>query len=136
MKRALVQSADPTVVTPGRNRRRRTSREGLRVPSLERQLDMIRRSLIAIGALAVGAACADVPTPPSESVQSSLAPGGALRSISGVPRVGHYIVVFQSHVSDTPERARALVAAHGGKLEFTYVHALHGFAAALSPAAI
>ena len=97
---------------------------------------MIRRSLIALGAFAVGAACADVPTPPSETVQSALAPAGALRSITGVPRAGHYIVVFQGHVTDTPERAKALVAAHGGQLEFTYLHAIHGFAAALSPAAI
>ncbi len=44
--------------------------------------------------------------------------------------------MFQGHVTDTPERAKALVAAHGGQLEFTYLHAIHGFAAALSPAAI
>jgi hypothetical protein len=99
-------------------------------------LFMIRGSLIALGALAVGAACADAPTPPSETASSALAPGGALRSVSGVPRAGHYIVVFQGHVTDTPERAQALVAAHGGRLEFTYVHAVHGFAAALSPSAI
>ena len=97
---------------------------------------MIRRSLITFVALAVAAACADAPTPPLENVQSPLAPGGALRSISGVPRSGHYIVVFQNHVTDTPERAKALVAAEGGQLEFTYVHTIHGFAAALSPAAI
>jgi len=97
---------------------------------------MIRRSLIALVALAVAAACADVPTPPSENVQSPLAPGGALRSVTGVPRTGHYIVVFQNHVTDTPERAQALVAAEGGRLEFTYLHTIHGFAAALSPAAI
>lgn len=96
---------------------------------------MMRRSLIVIGALAI-AACADVPTPPSAPDQTPLAPGGALRSVSGIPRSGHYIVVFQNHVSDTPERAKALVAAEGGQLEFTYVHALHGFAAALSSAAI
>jgi len=98
---------------------------------------MIRRSLLTLAALAFIAACADAPTQRSESVQSSpLAPGGALRSVSGVPRSGHYIVVFQNHVTDTPERAKALVAAEGGKLEFTYVHTIHGFAAALSPAAI
>jgi PKD repeat protein len=97
---------------------------------------MTRRSLIALVALAVGTACADAPTPPSESTQSPLAPGGALRSVSGVPRSGHYIVVFQAHVTDTPELAKALVAQEGGKLEFTYVHSIHGFAAALSPAAI
>ncbi|HEX7978986.1 MAG TPA: PKD domain-containing protein [Gemmatimonadaceae bacterium] len=97
---------------------------------------MVRRSLIALVALAWVAACADAPTPPSEGGQSPLAPGGALRSVSGVPRSGHYIVVVQGHVTDTPERAMALVAAEGGQLEFTYVHTIHGFAAALSPAAI
>ena len=97
---------------------------------------MIRRSLIALVALAVGTACADAPTPPSVSTQSPLTPGGALRSVSGVPRSGHYIVVFQGHVTDTPERAKALVAQEGGKLEFTYLHSIHGFAATLSPAAI
>jgi subtilisin family serine protease len=97
---------------------------------------MIRRSLIALVALAVGTACADAPTPPTVSTQSPLTPGGALRSVSGVPRSGHYIVVFQGHVTDTPERAKALVAQEGGKLEFTYLHSIHGFAATLSPAAI
>src|SRR6185369_15665465 len=97
---------------------------------------MIRRSLIALVALAVGTACADAPTPPTVSTQSPLTPSGALRSVSGVPRSGHYIVVFQGHVTDTPERAKALVAQEGGKLEFTYLHSIHGFAATLSPAAI
>jgi len=97
---------------------------------------MVRRSLLTLIALAVAAACADVPTPPLENVPSPLAPGGALRSISGIPRSGHYIVVFRNHVTDTPERAQALVAAEGGTLEFTYLHTIHGFAAALSPAAI
>ena len=96
----------------------------------------IRRTLITLGALTIVVACSEDPTPPSEPIESSLAPAGALRSISGVPRAGHYIVVFQGHVSDAPARAKAMVAAHGGKLEFTYAHALHGFAATLSPAAI
>src|SRR6476661_6299549 len=129
--------ADTAVVTPRRTYRRSAAREGPRVPVQERELVMIRRSLLTLAALAFIAACADAPTQRSESVQSSpLAPGGALRSVSGVPRSGHYIVVFQNHVTDTPERAKALVAAEGGKLEFTYVHTIHGFAAALSPAAI
>jgi len=97
---------------------------------------MIRRSLITFGVLAIGIACSEIPTPPSESIESSLAPAGALRSITGVPRAGHYIVIFQDHVSDARERSKAIVAAHGGKIEFTYMHALHGFAATLSPAAI
>jgi aqualysin 1 len=99
---------------------------------------MLKRSFIALGALAVGTACTDAPTPAEPTSQRSLAaPSSVLRSSATVPRAGHYIVEFRGHVSgaDTPERARTLVEAHGGKIEYTYVRAFHGFAAALSPAA-
>ena len=46
-----------------------------------------------------------------------------------------YIVVFNPSVQDVPGRARALTAAHGGQLLFTYTAALKGFAARLSPQA-
>jgi subtilisin family serine protease len=95
---------------------------------------MQRSSLFALGALALGAACSDA-TMPSASVDRSLAAtDGAVRSAAAEPRDGHYIVVFRDHVIDTPERARTIVGAHAGQLEFTYVSSIHGFAAALTPA--
>ena len=96
---------------------------------------MVRRWLLALSAFTVGAACADItPSEPTSAV-ASLAPGAALRSSGGAPRAGHYIVVFHDQVTDPASRARSLVATHGGQLEFTYLNAIHGFAAALSPAA-
>ncbi|MDB4884458.1 MAG: Peptidase, (Subtilisin) subfamily, partial [Gemmatimonadetes bacterium] len=95
---------------------------------------MNTRSLLTLGALALGAACSESVTPSAPSERSLLAPNGVLRSSTAVPRPGHYIVVFRDNVKDTPALARALVAAHNGDLEFTYVHAIHGFAAALSAA--
>ncbi|MGH7617594.1 MAG: S8 family peptidase, partial [Gemmatimonadaceae bacterium] len=50
-------------------------------------------------------------------------------------RPGHYIVVFKSGVTDVPGLARSLVSAHNGTLEFTYLHAIQGFAAGLSASA-
>ena len=41
------------------------------------------------------------------------------------------IVVFKSTVQDPAGRANQLIAAHGGRLRFTYSHALKGFAADL-----
>jgi subtilisin family serine protease len=94
---------------------------------------MFRRSLLALAAFALGTACADTqPTAPA----SALAPTAPLESSAPTPRPGHYIVVFRGGVADARGEARALVAAHGGQLEHTYVHTIHGFAAALSPTAV
>jgi subtilisin family serine protease len=46
------------------------------------------------------------------------------------------IVVFSSDVRDPPGLAQRLVAAHGGRLRFTYSHAIRGFAADLPDAAL
>jgi len=82
---------------------------------------MVRRTLLALGALALGVACTDThPTAPA-----SPEPTAAL----------HYIVVFRASVGNPRTRANEIVAAHGGRLEHTYLHTIHGFAAELTPAA-
>jgi hypothetical protein len=92
---------------------------------------MFRRTLLALGALALGVACADThPTAPASPVPTAALPSGAV-----TPRPGHYIVVFRSSVGDARTLASEIVAAHGGRLEHTYVHTIHGFAAQLTPAA-
>jgi hypothetical protein len=96
---------------------------------------MNNRSMLALGALALGAACSESVTPPATSERSFIAPGNAVRSSSAEPRAGHYIVVFHDRVTDTRGEARALVATHNGQLEYTYVSAIHGFSAALSASA-
>ncbi|MEO6528087.1 MAG: S8 family serine peptidase [Gemmatimonadaceae bacterium] len=93
---------------------------------------MNSRSMLALGALAFGAACAEPIAPSATSEQSLSSPSSALRSSAAEPRPGHYIVVFRDDVQDAPGLARALVAAHNGELEFTYVNAIHGFSATLS----
>jgi subtilisin family serine protease len=92
---------------------------------------MFRRTLLALGALAIGVACTDTaPTAPASPVPTAALPSGAV-----APRPDHYIVVFRPSVADARTRASEIVAAHGGRLEHTYVHAIHGFAAQLTPAA-
>jgi subtilisin family serine protease len=78
----------------------------------------------AIAALAL-AACQDAPQSPA---------GPDLSVGRAVP--GQYIVVFNPTVSDPPGLSRSLVAAHGGRLLFTYQHAIRGFAAALPDAGV
>lgn len=96
---------------------------------------MLRRSLIALGALALGAACSDHAPTSAAGSRSPLPPSDPLAASSAAPRDGHYIVVFKDHVTDPRASAVAMVAAHAGQLEHTYVNALHGFAAELTPAA-
>ncbi|HTK48809.1 MAG TPA: S8 family serine peptidase [Gemmatimonadaceae bacterium] len=92
---------------------------------------MVRRTLLALGALALGVACTDThPTAPA-----SPEPTAALPSRAGAPRPDHYIVVFRASVGNPRTRANEIVAAHGGRLEHTYLHTIHGFAAELTPAA-
>ena len=97
---------------------------------------MKNRSVLALSALALGAACSESVTPSAPSDGAPLAPSRVLRSYSSVPRPDHYIVVFRDHVTDTRTRAGAMVAAHNGELEFAYVHTIHGFSAALPASAI
>jgi subtilisin family serine protease len=92
---------------------------------------------LAAVALLVGtvAACSDDPVAPG--AQPS-APGVAPLQTRDAARTipDRYIVVFKRAVNDAPGLARSLVGAHGGKLHFTYRHALRGFAATLPPAAL
>jgi len=86
--------------------------------------------------VAVAAGCTDAPTAVPRAPQSveaiaplrAAAPGTAIRD--------RYIVVFRDGTPDAPGLASRLVAAHGGRLHFTYQAALRGFAATLSPAAV
>jgi subtilisin family serine protease len=96
---------------------------------------MSNRSLLALGALTLGAACSEPVTPSAPSERSLAVPNGAVRTASAVPRPGHYIVLFHDDVKDPRALARSLVAAHSGELEYTYVHAVHGFSASLSASA-
>src|SRR3954463_2710266 len=47
-----------------------------------------------------------------------------------------YIVTFTPGVTQVENEARRQVAAHGGRLHFNDQHALHGYAAPLSPQAV
>src|SRR5262245_29555075 len=85
------------------------------------------RRLLATGALLL-AACQDASAPTRPL--SPATPTAASRSTAPIP--GHYIVVFNKSVVDESGLAQSLIAAHNGTLEFTYHHALKGFAAALS----
>ncbi len=58
------------------------------------------------------------------------------QGVTGKPIPNQYIVVFHDRVVDAPGLARALEKAHGGKLLFTYEHALKGFAIELPEQAV
>ena len=85
-------------------------------------------------ALLAFAACQDAAAPgdgpPSPELATAAAPTAQGQTIPG-----RYIVVFKSSVSDAPGLARRLAAAHGGRIRFTYEHAIKGFAADLPDAA-
>jgi PKD repeat protein len=91
------------------------------------------RTLAGVGAVLI-AGCNDssAPTP----VPSTLSAGPAAIQTAQVPRPGYHIVVFRDGVTDARALARALVAAHNGALEYTYEHAIKGFSAGLSDAAV
>ena len=96
---------------------------------------MSRRFSVALAcaALTLLAACDDVPTTsvaaPGTAPLLALAPGAEVMP-------GRYIVVFRDDVRNPASLAAQLAHAHGGELHYTYRHALKGFAATLSPAAL
>jgi subtilisin family serine protease len=74
--------------------------------------------LLAVVAVALSA-CSDSTRPVPEDPSLAASPGA-------IP--DQYIVVFRDNVRDPAQTARDLVAAQGGRLLFTYEHALRGFA--------
>lgn len=93
-------------------------------------------------ALALGlalAACADETTPAgpaSLDAPRMAATAGSAGGRSGDVIPDEYIVVLRDSVTDVSGRAKALVAAHGGKLRYTYSAAIKGFATHLPSAAL
>ena len=81
------------------------------------------------------AACQDAEAPLAPP-GTDLASPSFSQSQAGEVIPGQYIVVFNDGVADAPSLARRLTAAHGGSLRFTYEHAIKGFAAQLSDAAV
>ena len=81
-------------------------------------------------ALLAFAACQDAAAPGDSPTSPELATAAAPMA-QGQTIPGRYIVVFKSSVSDAPGLARRLAAAHGGRIRFTYAHAIKGFAADL-----
>jgi subtilisin family serine protease len=81
----------------------------------------------------VAVACRDDggPVEPTVSPTMSTAMSPASAAIPG-----SYIVVFKPNLTDAPGLARRLVAAAGGRLQFTYTAALRGFAADLPVQAV
>ena len=92
---------------------------------------MHRFSLFALAAFTLSA-CQDAvaPTPQTEVPTPHLSVASGSDGASE-PIAGKYIVVFKDGVRDVPGLARALAAANGGTVRFTYQQALRGFAADL-----
>ena len=94
----------------------------------------MKRVVLPAVVLLAAAACQDSSAPDGAASAPELArataPGAEAQLIPG-----RYIVVFDSDVTDAPGLARRLAAANGGRLRFTYEHAIKGFAADMSDAA-
>ena len=97
---------------------------------------ILLRALPVLAFAALAASCADAPTDalPGRTQVGTIAPLHTVAPGKGIP--DRYIVVFHDDVADAPGLTRRLVAAHGGELHYTYQHALRGFSATLSPAAV
>jgi serine protease len=86
----------------------------------------MRKALLLTLSLAVAAGCSDFDHP--TGMAPELAPSFSAQQADAVP--GQYIVVFHDGVADVAGTASGMAAAHGGRVLFTYTHALRGFAAA------
>src|SRR5262245_30826552 len=94
---------------------------------------MKKKLLLFVAAVGLGA-CEDSVTSTPTVVPDPITPNLAVTD--EVPRPGHHIVVFDANVADPGALAQAIVSAHDGTLEYTYSHAIKGFAAELSDAAV
>jgi subtilisin family serine protease len=81
------------------------------------------------------AGCDSAPAGPEALAPSAAALSVSVAAPERVP--GQYIVVLKDPVpgAEVPALAHRLTAAHGGKLRYTYTHALKGFSAKLAPSA-
>jgi serine protease len=93
------------------------------------------RALAPIFAAAAFAACDSPATGPSGGAR---APGDLAPVHSAGPGAipGRYIVVLENGVASAASVSREMVAAHGGRLHYSYENSIKGFAANLSPAAV
>ncbi|CAN5896243.1 hypothetical protein BH23GEM9_BH23GEM9_34330 [soil metagenome] len=92
----------------------------------------IMHAVLAIGGVALLAACADSNTPLDLGTEAAVSASGG--DGGGAP-AGDYIVVFNDGVSNVRGMAESLSAAHGGELGFVYEYALRGFSVRLPAAA-
>jgi subtilisin family serine protease len=90
-----------------------------------------RRFAAGAAAILLAAGCSsDSPSDPSAATPA------AVPSLAENAIPGQYIVVFRKDVSDAPGLARRLVQENGGRMRFSYQHAIKGFSAELSEAAV
>ena len=96
-------------------------------------------SFLLVSALVLLTACdqssmtGSTDTPPAASQDASLAGPSAPATPDDDLIEGQYIVVFKESVGNVPEQARALAAAQGGTVGFTYEHAVRGFSVSNLP---
>jgi serine protease len=93
------------------------------------------RLLASLALLALVAACDRGPTEQATATLGQTGDARLLRAAEPIP--GRYIVVFSDdEAENAASLAGELVPANAGKVHYTYDHALKGFAADLTPAAV
>ena len=88
------------------------------------------RVAVVLSALLL-AACAETPTTPTAPISQGPTLAPLIRAEN--PIAGEYIVVLKDGVANDEEKSRGKAARKNGKVKFTYVSALNGFAAELTP---
>ena len=93
---------------------------------------MKRLLTLTLAALAL-AACRDTTEPLAPTAEpEAQVPGARLVRLVSEPIPGRYIVVLRDDERDVPGQARALAAAHGGRVGHVWEHALKGFSVGMS----